>query len=69
MTEIVTISRETPLEFIRRNGPTLTWEVANRFSLDQREALKIMKALEKTGAIKSKRVAYDIAAGKQWEMA
>ncbi len=49
MAEIVTINRETPVEFLRRNGPTLTPEIAQRYGMDVKRALEMMKAFEDAG--------------------
>jgi hypothetical protein len=69
MTVVSLGMHETPLEFIRRNGPTLTHEIALRFGMDQREALKVMKGLQRSGQAKSRRVAFDYGAGLEWTIA
>ena len=66
MGEVVTIYHETPLEFVARNGPTLTNEVAFRFSWYVADALRTMKALEAEGKVKSRRVSFDVGAGYEW---
>jgi hypothetical protein len=58
MAEIVSINRETVPEFIRRNGPTLTHEVAARFCIDQKTALATLKGLQEMGHLASRRVRY-----------
>lgn len=66
MAEIVTLFQETPLEFVRKNGPTLTHEVALRFNMDVQTALKAMKHLENHGLAKSRRVSFEHGAGYEW---
>jgi predicted ArsR family transcriptional regulator len=66
MSAIATISRETPVEFVKRNGPTLTSEIGFRFGLCVQDALRTMKALERTGCVTSRRVAYAQGAGFEW---
>ena len=63
---IRSINSETPAAFVKRNGPTLTHEIGIRFGLDVREALKVMKKLERAGEVKSRRVAFDYGAGLEW---
>lgn len=64
--EVVRISEETPEEFVRRNGPTLTHEVAYRFGIAVDEALKVMKRLEKDGKVSSRRATFTHGAGYEW---
>jgi DNA-binding MarR family transcriptional regulator len=66
MSSISTISRETPVEFVRRNGPTLTSEIGFRFGLRVQDALRTMKTLERAGSVTSRRVAYAQGAGLEW---
>jgi hypothetical protein len=64
---------ETLLEFIQRNGPTLTSEAAQRFATDQCEILKLLKAFERQGYLKSRRVSIHRlrsgSAGLEWSAA
>ena len=68
MAQIVSINCETPLEFVTRNGPTLTHEIARRFGTDIKTALQIMKALERRGLVQSRRVAFEHGAGLEWSL-
>jgi hypothetical protein len=59
------ICREEPLDFIRRNGTTLTREVAQRFARDHRNTLRLLRALEREGKVTSALVpVYESGAGK-----
>jgi hypothetical protein len=69
MAIIVKMHNETPVAFIRRNGPTLTIEVAQRFGMDRRIALKMLRRLERAGEIRSRRIALSSPAagtGLEW---
>lgn len=70
--QIVRLNSEDPAAFIKRNGPTLTREVAYRFGLEMDAALAWLKRLERAGAIKGRRVAITRAgsgAGYEWTAA
>lgn len=63
---VTQISAETPLQFVRRNGPTLTHEIGIRFGMRVNDALRTMKALERAGSVTSRRVAFEHGAGLEW---
>lgn len=69
MAEIITINRETVPAFLKRNGPTLTHEVASRFCLTQKVALEALKGLEEMGHVQKRRVSFggDGQAGQGYE--
>jgi hypothetical protein len=59
---------ETPIDFLRRNGPTLTHEFAMRFGLDRDDALIELKRLERAGELTKRRVAFSYGAGYEWKV-
>jgi len=60
---------ETPLEFVRRNGPTLTHEIQYRFGLRHaKDAYELMVKLRRKKLVTSKRVTHEFGASLEWKV-
>ncbi len=57
---------ETLLGFIARQGCVTTWEVANRFGWDMREALQTLNHFRRIGKLTSTRTTVEWGAMNEW---
>lgn len=67
MSVVARIFSESILDFVRREGPVTTAAVSYRFGMiDIRDARKALKALEKSGEVRSRREKFDYCAMSVW---